>query len=57
MSMHLMVVIDREMRDLAHALKLDPDSLDARRDLTACGRIRARLLVAVAQFRSIPGDR
>ena len=50
----LIAVIDREIRHLPRALALDPDSIEARRALTACERIRASLLLAMAQFQPRP---
>jgi hypothetical protein len=50
----LIAVIGREIRHLNQALALDADPIEARRDLTACERIRASLLLAMAQFQPRP---
>jgi hypothetical protein len=54
MSMSLITVIDRKIRQLNQALALDPDSEESRRELDACERIRATLLSVVAQSQPRP---
>jgi hypothetical protein len=50
----LITVIDRKIWHLNQALVLDPDSEETGRDLDACERIRASLLLAVARFHPRP---
>ena len=55
--MGLIRVIDCEIRGLTQALAVDPDSIEARRDLAACERIRAGLVLAVQLSPSRPKSR